>query len=1457
MNLSPPLRVKLSFSLLAFCYSFATGLPMGLIVLFLQGRGINLLEVGVLLGIQSAAVVLLELPTGALADVWGRKKVLVLAFATGAACMATALVSTSFVGFVVAMVLSGFSRALLSGTAEAFLVDSLREVAPEADLQNAFSQVWIATALGVGLGALVGGFIPGRFAGLPPDGPAVFTQLSMPILVSFAVWLALTLAAAIWLRESRLKTAARSGAGAIRDVVRQAVAFGVKNRLVFLLVAAASLSALAISGVEAFWQPRFARLLGGGAGRSHLFGAIAAATFAFSAAGSALVAPLSKKAGGRHGLVSALAAVLLGGATLVLALQTSFRGALAGFWFVYLLTGLAGPVLQAFFNDSIPAENRATLLSFLAFCLRAGVLAGGLGLGFLAAHFSIPAAWIASGCVALATAPLYLYAESLRSRRPPAGTGDLAAAAPDDPCVHRLFEQQAESRPEALAVVCGGESLTYSQLNERANQLAHRLRRLGVAPETLVGVCLERSPEMVVCLLAILKAGGGYLPLDPGEPQERRAFMIADAGVEVLLTRERLADGEREPFTGASRSNPAGGATAENLAYLIYTSGSTGRPKGVAVTQRAVVHLALADGYVELGPSDRVAHASNPAFDAATFEIWGALLHGACVVVVPKEILLSPPELAAFLGARRITTLFLTTALFNQLAREVPGVFKPLRNLLFGGELVDPRWVREVLATGSPERLLHVYGPTETTTFASWHRIEAVPAGAASVPIGKPVGGARFEVLDGDLRPLPAGTPGELFIGGPGLARGYFGRPGLTAARFVPDPGGAAPGARLYRTGDVVRELPDGALEFVGRLDHQVKIRGFRVELGEVEAVLAAHPAVREAVVLAREGDPGSKRLVAYLVPEVPGRLPAEERRHRAAEQIGEWRGLFDERIYRQAAEVPDPLFNAVGWANSDDGRPIPLEQMRAWSDDIAGQVLAQRPRRVLEIGCGTGMHLFRLAPHCELYCGTDISSVALDYVRRQLAAHPGAYDNVVLESRSAEDFTGFADGAFDLVLLSSVVQYFPDVDYLLEVLAGCLRVVHAGGAVVLADLRHAGLIRAFHTSVALFRAADSLPLSELRKQIGERLLEEGELHLEPALFPALRQRHPEIRRVQILLQGGERHNELNRYRYTAVLHLGERQGERIVPEARDGAGLSLAQIRDELRRRPAGIRFAQLPNARLAAAVEAERQVFRNGAAGSVRQLKAALAAAARTGIDPHDLENLAAELGYRVELAWSAQDSGSFDAAFVARETDLVTAPLEGDGAPARPWHQYANEPWRAQARACLVAELRRHCDERLPRFMRPAAFVVLGEFPLTATGKVDRLALPAPRAGRRELDSEPVSPTTPLEELLARIWSETLGVSRVGIDDNFFDLGGDSILSIRIAMRMREAGLALEVCDLFMQQTVGGLARLLSQREAVPAALRETPAPATGSFTTVELEEGELAALLGLAGEGGGGR
>jgi amino acid adenylation domain-containing protein len=461
-----------------------------------------------------------------------------------------------------------------------------------------------------------------------------------------------------------------------------------------------------------------------------------------------------------------------------------------------------------------------------------------------------------------------------------------AAEYPADRCIHETFEAQVERTPNAIAVTFEDTALSYAELNERANQLAHHLRRRGVGPEVRVGICLERSLEMVVAILAVLKAGGAYVPLDPANPAERLAFILADSATPVLVTRDGprgalpardgvevvSLDAAAEEIAAESTENPASGARPESLAYVIYTSGSTGAPKGALIEHRNVARLFSAtDEWFGFGERDVWTLFHSYAFDFSVWELWGALLYGGRVVVVPHLVSRDPEAFHALIQREGVTVLSQTPSAFRQLIRVdgERGGDLALRVVVFGGEALEPASLREWVerrGVDSP-RLVNMYGITETTVHVTYRPLsrEDVFGGSGS-PIGRAIPDLRLYVLDAARRPVPIGVPGELYVGGAGVARGYLNRPELTAERFVEDP--FAPG-RLYRTGDRVRWMADGTLEYLGRLDEQVKIRGFRIELGEIEVRLAEHPRVREAVVLAREDVPGDRRLVAYVVGEV------------------------------------------------------------------------------------------------------------------------------------------------------------------------------------------------------------------------------------------------------------------------------------------------------------------------------------------------------------------------------------------------------------------------------------------------------------------------------------------------------------------------------------------------------------------------------------------------------------
>ena len=451
---------------------------------------------------------------------------------------------------------------------------------------------------------------------------------------------------------------------------------------------------------------------------------------------------------------------------------------------------------------------------------------------------------------------------------------------PIDKCIHQLFEEQVERTPDAVAVVFEKEQLTYVQLNQRANQLAHHLQTLGVRPEVLVGICVERSLEMVVGLLGILKAGGAYVPLDPNYPPERLSYMLADSGVEVLLTQQELLESLPlhtsrvvclDTYWGRieqhSQENLEVRVCADNLAYVIYTSGSTGKPKGVSIIHQGVVRLVKEANYASLTCQEVFLQLAPISFDASTFEIWGSLLNGAKLVVMYAH---TPTleEIAGAIEKYEVTILWLTAALFNLMVEQQLEKLKSVRQLFAGGDALSPPHVEKVIKFLPECQLINGYGPTENTTFTCCHLIKQSRINGTSVPIGRPISNTQIYILDSNLQPVPIGVPGELYIGGDGLARGYLNRPELTQEKFIPNPfsDSQSEPERLYKTGDLARYLPDGNIEFLGRIDYQVKIRGFRIELGEIESVLNTHPQIQQVVVIATEELPGNKRLVAYVV---------------------------------------------------------------------------------------------------------------------------------------------------------------------------------------------------------------------------------------------------------------------------------------------------------------------------------------------------------------------------------------------------------------------------------------------------------------------------------------------------------------------------------------------------------------------------------------------------------------
>jgi len=548
---------------------------------------------------------------------------------------------------------------------------------------------------------------------------------------------------------------------------------------------------------------------------------------------------------------------------------------------------------------------------------------------------------------------------------------------PGEQAVHRLFEQQVERTPDAIALVYEGQQLTFRDLNRRANQLARHLRRLGVGPEILVGVGLERSPAMVVGLLGILKAGGAYVPLDPAYPAERLAFMLADARPAVLLTREPLL--ARFPTyeqvvcldTGWSAiaresdedTDDAGDSGGDNLLYALYTSGSTGQPKGVAGTHRASINrFCWMWTTYPFEPEEVCCQKTSLSFVDSVWEIFGPLLQGVPSVIIPDALVRDPQQLVQILAAHWVTRIVLVPSLLRALLEAAPNMRERLPGLKYwvcSGEALPVELALRFRESMPQSILLNLYGSSEVAADVTCYDVREYRPSLASVPIGRPIANTRIYVLDEQMQPVPVGVPGELYAGGDGLARGYLRRPALTASRFVPDPFSGEAGARLYKTGDRVRYLPDGNIEYLGRLDHQVKLRGMRVELGEIETALLRHPAVRQVVVMAREDVPGAThrppargglgeiRLVAYIVLREEQSATPDDLRNHALQYLPDYMlpSAFvmlaalpltpNGKVDRQALPVPDQSRPALSTPFVAPRSPLEERIVAIWSEQL------------------------------------------------------------------------------------------------------------------------------------------------------------------------------------------------------------------------------------------------------------------------------------------------------------------------------------------------------------------------------------------------------------------------------------------------------------------------------------------------------------------------------------------
>ena len=994
-------------------------------------------------------------------------------------------------------------------------------------------------------------------------------------------------------------------------------------------------------------------------------------------------------------------------------------------------------------------------------------------------------------------------------------------------CVHERFEKLADTSPDQLAIEDGAESISYGDLNRRANQLAHYLKRRGIKHGCLVPILLDRSIDLIVSLLATLKTGAAYIPLDPSYPRERLSIMLREALAPLVLTKSEFAetvpgfisqiqiDKNRHVIAKEEVSNLQNHVDEKSLAYVIFTSGSTGKPRGVEVLHSGLNNLVnWHEQEYQITSKDRATLYASPGFDASVWETWPYLSVGASLHIPDAETHASPSHLAGWMAEKGITISFLPTPVAEAFVEmELPNTLR-LRVLLTGGDKL-----RHYPHARLPFRFVNHYGPTENTVVATACAVETRTTLNAP-PIGKPIANVRVYVLDRYGHPVPVGAKGELYLGGAGLARGYLNQASLTKEKFISTNLDPHLESRLYRTGDLVRYRSDGNLEFHGRVDCQMKIRGYRVEPGEIEAALDQYPPVKKSLVVLQENGSGEKALAAYVMsqaaqdPDLVASLQSE--------RIDEWQQIY-EQLYLSSNEERDHSFDIIGWNSSYTGQPLSRAEMDEQVTATVKRISALGGKSILEIGCGTGLLLLRLAGDFERYVGTDFSKAALAEVEAQVRARN--WSHVELYHRRADEFPAADAHSFDVVVLNSVVQYFPHMDYLADVLEKACGMLRPGGFVFVGDVRSLPLQPFLQAGIEIARADDDCTVEDLRARMVRRSKSEPELIVDPQFFHALAARFKDISGVAIEVRRGGHQNELTRFRYDVLLQVSGTTAA-LSWQNRSWKEIgTIAALRDYLKNNAAAHLITGIPNARLSSE-RVKLQKLEQADASALLSSLDLEDQPAESAVEPEQLWALGDELDYRIQVGFSeGPDKCAVDVKCVLRSSSnapvIFTPTAEvSSGEFTRPWSSFGNEVLKQPSEQYMTQRLRQHARQWLPEYMVPSRFIWVAKLPLTANGKLDRAALPSSNGSRSHSVASRAAPKNDVEAKLAGIWEEVLGLESVSVNENFFDLGGHSLLLVRLHSKLtQQFETSLSIIDLFRLPSISSLARaLIAERSSI---------------------------------------
>jgi amino acid adenylation domain-containing protein/non-ribosomal peptide synthase protein (TIGR01720 family) len=974
--------------------------------------------------------------------------------------------------------------------------------------------------------------------------------------------------------------------------------------------------------------------------------------------------------------------------------------------------------------------------------------------------------------------------------------------------LHGSFSEIVKLNPQSVALKMGTQVLTYQELDIASDNLAKLIQDYGVSAASNVPLYLSRSLETVIGILAILKLGCAYVPIDVATPKKRALEIIEDCKASVVLINSIQPEFEQsELFKTINISQIANfrarrscflpnEVSSDAAAYMIYTSGTTGKPKGVVVNHKNVLRLMeCAKDLFQFSNRDTWSLFHSYAFDFSVWEIWGALLFGARLIIVPHEVARSPEDFYQLMLDEEISVLNQTPSAFLGLLtqQETKGKSKlsKLRYIIFGGEKLDfsliKRWFG-YYEEGQPI-IVNMYGITETTVHVTYYRIgkKEVLASSGSV-IGKPLPDLYCYITDEHMKPLLFGQEGELLVGGDGVTQGYFNQEELTSARFVDDP--YHPGKKLYRSGDIVRQLPNGDLEYISRQDKQVKVSGYRIELDDICQNMQSHEKISGAYAMLAQDANGHNYISAFAVNTGISHDVNIE---------GNWSGVF-ENLYTSSNNQIDEEVLFAGWNSSYNNQAISLDHMRQWRDATFNSLVQYAAGSILEIGCGSGLLAIPLMQYCSEYWATDFSENALTLIAKQLDSTQLS-GKIKLLHKAAHDFTDINKNYYDLIILNSIIQYFPSVEYLQKVVEQAVHAANDGATIFIGDIRDLRLAIPFYLSIALYRYPEA-DIELLHSLVSMAKQAEKELLLDPVYFINLKNKFKRISRVEILVKRGSETHELNKYRYDVLLHIGKtgKCSKKLHKYDLAKNPLSLDAIIQLFETSKHGLHFENIANQRL-----------HNDYINFCKYYAKADVFNASSIFDPEHLVELADKNGYRASLLYNLENPWHFSLLCLP-ESGHKDELVFGCGAinDAQPNKLY-NIPYHP---SITPTEIREYLKGRLPDYMLPARIYVLPALPLNKNNKVDSKALIKLTQFNKISEGAIIEPFSDAELSLCQACAEVLGLKQVGINQNFFDLGGDSIIAIQIISRLQDRGYRLKLVDLFQANKLADVAAVMKQ-------------------------------------------